>query len=101
MTEPTSPPTIEDKNETTKPAWVSHIYTILPSAANNAILMLPSPQGWRLPYLRAENIWLSETGRIIPLLRENLGFDFAFTILRHIAYDENEQDLHHPAPHRL
>jgi hypothetical protein len=97
--------------ELVKPPWVNHYYFIVPNATGTAILMLPSAEGWRLPYLRAEQLWLSETGRMISLLRAAFEIDFDFTILRYAAVELNNkerwdrvffviepaQPLHHPS----
>ncbi|MCC6455917.1 MAG: aminoglycoside phosphotransferase family protein [Caldilineaceae bacterium] len=78
--------------ETTQPLWTSHHFLILPDATGSRILMLPSAEGWRLPYVRVQEIWLSESDEIIAALRSTLGLAFDFTILRYAAIQINEQE---------
>ena len=74
------------------PPWVNHFYAVISHASGAAILMLPTAEGWQLPHVRAEGIWLAETARIIPLLRADAGLDFAFTILRYVAFERNNAE---------
>lgn len=80
---------MSDTQESTP--WINHFHFIIPNATGAAILLLPSPDGWRLPYVRTQDIWLSSTGRISDLLREAYPLDFPFTILRYIAIDADEK----------
>lgn len=55
--------------------------------------MLPSADGWKLPYARTEEeMWLSDAPRIGAVLSRELGLDFAFTVLRYVALEENESE---------
>ena len=72
--------------------WINHYDVVLPNATGDAILMLPGESGWQLPYARCEDIWLSSAAQIIPVLRDTLGLDFAFTILRHLRFEVNEAE---------
>jgi hypothetical protein len=78
--------------EATKSPWISHHFLILPDATGSRILMLPSAEGWRLPSVRVQEIWLSESDEIIAALRSTLGLTFDFTILRYAAIQINEQE---------
>lgn len=78
--------------ETTQPPWISHYFLILRDASGSRILMLPSEEGWRLPYVRVEGIWLTETDEVIAALRSALGLEFDFTILHYIALQMNKQE---------
>jgi hypothetical protein len=83
----------ETKAETTKPPWVNHFFAVLPDATGARLLMLPSADGWKLPYVRTEEeMWLSDAPRISGVLSRVLGLDFVFTVLRYVALEENESE---------
>ncbi len=69
--------------------WVTHLFLIIPHAQN--LLLLPSTEGWRLPSVRAEgNLWFSDTLQVSEKLRQELGLDFAFTLLRNASHREDD-----------
>jgi hypothetical protein len=83
----------EAESETTKPPWVNHFFFVLPDATGTRLLMLPSVEGWKLPYVRTEEeIWLSQASLISAVARSTLSLDFAFTVLRYVALEENESE---------
>lgn len=74
------------------PPWINHFFAVIPNAEGNAIFMRPGPEGWQLPYVRAQGIWLSATKHISALLRAEAGLNFDFTILRYAAIEVNESE---------
>lgn len=54
--------------------------------------MLPSADGWRLPYLRIENTWFSEAVRIHESFIAEFAPTFDFTLLRHLLYEESDEE---------
>lgn len=87
-----SNPEIDPDSNTEPPPRVNHFYAIVPHVSGAAILMLPTAAGWQLPHVRAEDVWLSDAARIIPLFRAEASLDFDFTLLRYAARERNNQE---------
>jgi hypothetical protein len=69
--------------------WVTHLFLIIPNAQN--VLLLPSAEGWRLPSVRVEGtLWFSDSLQVSEILRQELGLDFAFTLLRNASHREDD-----------
>lgn len=71
-----------------KPPWINHFHLVVPNATGAAILMIPTAQGWALPYARGEDFWLADTGQIAAHLAASLDLGFRFTLLRYLAIEE-------------
>ena len=83
---------IDPDVDSLQPPWVNNFYAVIPHASGAAILMLPIAEGWQLPHVRGEDIWISESARIISLLRAEAGLDFDFTLLRYAGFERNRQE---------
>ena len=82
----------DSEPQSPKPPWVNHYFAVIPNAAGAAILMLPTAEGWQLPYTRAQDLWLADSNEIIPVFRATLGIDFDFTLLRYVSVELNSAE---------
>jgi hypothetical protein len=58
------------------PSWQTDLYLILPQPAESSILLLPSDNGWTLPYARLEQrLWSPEVWHVNRAMQQQLGLN--------------------------
>lgn len=79
--------------EVAKSQWISNFHIVLPDQERRRVLLLPSDGEWTLPFLRVEGgIWVGNSHPIILVLRERLGLECDFTILRYLRMEVSEEE---------